>query len=124
MDIKYIIASAVCSIVIFGAYSTGYEKAETEATLKIESMKLDHANQIIKAQNKEKERYEQKEKDLVARYDADRKHYVDRMRQLERKLNAKGDVEAVRSERDRCFGLAVRGERLLRRADAIIESLE
>ena len=123
MDIKYIIASAVCSVVIYGAYSTGYDKAETEATLKIESMKLDHANQIIEAQNKEKERYEQKEKDLVARYDADRKHYVDRMRQLERKLNAKGDVEAIRDERDRCLGLAVRGERLLRRADNLIEGL-
>lgn len=124
MDAKYLIAGAVVALGLWGAYDKGYEQAETEATLKIESMKLDHANQIIEAQNKEKERYEQKEKDLVARYDADRKHYVDRMRQLERKLNAKGDVEAVRSERDRCFGLAVRGERLLRRADAIIESLE
>lgn len=123
MEAKYLIAGAVVSVALWFAYDRGYEQAETEATLKIESMKLDHANQIIEAQNKEKERYEQKEKDLVARYDADRKHYVDRVRQLERKLQAGGNVEAIRDERDRCLGLAVRGERLLRRADGLIEGL-
>lgn len=124
MDAKYLIAGAVVALGLWGAYDRGYEQAKTEATLKIESMKLDHANQIIEAQNKEKERYEQKEKDLVARYDADRKHYVDRVRQLEAKLRSRGDLEAVTSERDRCLKLAVEGEALLREAESIVEALK
>lgn len=122
--IKYIIASAVCSVVIYGAYSTGYEKAETEATLQIESMKLDHANQIIEAQQKEKEKYEQKTKELMARHADERNTYAKRLCQLERKLKVAGDVETVTSERDRCLGLAIRGERLLHRAEFIIEGLK
>ena len=124
MDIKYIIASAVCSVVIFGAYSTGYEKAETEATLKIESMKLDHANQIIEAQQKEKEKYENKTKELMVSYNNERTNYIKRVQQLERKLQSDTNMEALRNERDRCFGLAVRGERLLRRADSLIEGMK
>lgn len=124
MDIKYIIASAVCSVVIFGAYSTGYEKAETEATLKIESMKLDHANQIIEAQQKEKEKYENKTKELMVSYNNERTNYIKRVQQLERKLQSDTNMEALRNERDRCFGLAVRGERLLRRAESLIEGMK
>ena len=124
MDIKYIIASAVCSVVIFGAYSTGYEKAETEATLKIESMKLDHANQIIEAQQKEKEKYENKTKELMVSYNNERTNYIKRVQQLERKLQSDTNMEAIRNERDRCFGLAVRGERLLRRAESLIEGMK
>ena len=124
MDIKYIIASVVCSVVIFGAYSTGYEKAETEATLKIESMKLDHANQIIEAQQKEKEKYENKTKELMVSYNNERTNYIKRVQQLERKLQSDTNMEALRNERDRCFGLAVRGERLLRRAESLIEGMK
>ena len=124
MDIKYIIASAVCSVVIYGAYSTGYEKAETEATLKIESMKLDHANQIIEAQQKEKEKYENKTKELMVSYNNERTNYIKRVQQLERKLQSDTNMEALRNERDRCFGLAVRGERLLRRAESLIEGMK
>lgn len=124
MDAKYIVASVVCSVILYGAYSTGYEKAETEATLKIESMKLDHANQIIEAQQKEKELYDKKTKELLSRHADERNLYLKRMRQLEAKLQSRGDVETITRERDDCLGLAVRGERLLQRADAIIESLE
>ena len=124
MDAKYLIVGAVVALGLWGAYDKGYEQAETEATLKIESMKLDHANLIIEAQNKEKERYEQKEKDLVARYDADRKHYVDRMRQLESKLKARSDCQTITSERNRSVKLAIEGERLLKEADRIIEALK
>ncbi len=124
MDIKYIIASVVCSVVIYGAYSTGYEKAETEATLKIESMKLDHANQIIEAQQKEKEKYENKTKELMVSYNNERTNYIKRVQQLERKLQSDTNMEALRNERDRCFGLAVRGERLLRRAESLIEGMK
>lgn len=123
MDTKYLIAGAVVAISLWFAYEKGYEQAETEASLKIESMKLNHANEIIEAQNKEKERYEQKEKDLVARYNLERERNANRVRQLERKLQSGGNVEAIRSERDRCFALAVRGEQLLQRADGFIESL-
>ncbi len=122
--IKYIIASAVCSVVIYGAYSTGYEKAETEATLQIESMKLDHANQIIEAQQKEKEKYENKTKELMVSYNNERTNYIKRVQQLERKLQSDTNMETLRNERDRCFGLAVRGERLLRRAESLIEGMK
>lgn len=122
--VKYIIASVVCSVVIYGAYSTGYEKAETEATLKIESMKLDHANQIIEAQQKEKEKYENKTKELMVSYNNERTNYIKRVQQLERKLQSDTNMEALRNERDRCFGLAVRGERLLRRAESLIEGMK
>lgn len=123
MDTKYIIAGAVVAISLWFAYDKGYEQAETEASLKIESMKLNHANEIIEAQQKEREIYEQKTNELIARYNNEHARSAERMRQLERKLQSGGNVEAIRSERDRCFALAVRGERLLRRADGFIESL-
>lgn len=122
MDTKYLIAIAAV-FCLWLAYDKGYESAETEFNLKIESMKLDHANEIIKAQEKEKERYDQKTKELVARYNDEHVRYVERMHQLEQKLQSRGDMETIARERDRCFSLAVRGERLLRRADGLIEGL-
>lgn len=124
MDAKYLIAGAVVVLGLWTSYEKGYEQAETEATLKIESMKLDHANQIIEAQQKEKEKYENKTKELMVSYNNERTNYIKRVQQLERKLQSDTNMEALRNERDRCFGLAVRGERLLRRAESLIEGMK
>lgn len=121
--LKFSLISVAVLVVGFSCYRGGYDTAETEYKLKMAELANEQKSAIIESQRIEKEKYERKEKELVARYSTERKRYDNRMRQLEAKLRSGGDLEAVTGERDRCLALAVRGERLLGRADGFIESL-
>lgn len=120
---NYIVIGVVAFVTIL-SYLAGYDKAEDEYKLKLSEQDRLHQQAIIDAQEEEKEKYELQTKALVARFNADAEHNAQRMRQLEQKLRANRNVETVSSERDRCFELAVRGEGLLKRADAIIDALK
>ena len=102
----------------------GHSVATTKAELEFTQFKLQQAEAFKVVLKEEQKKHALKEQTLIDSFKRDRQHYDDRVRQLEAKLRSRGDLEAVASERDRCLKLAVRGEGLLRRADAIIEALE
>ena len=106
------------------AFACGSYHTQSKYEAKIKEMEATYAQAVIDAQLEEKKKYEAKQEDLLRRFNDDARHHAERVRQLEAKLQSRGDVETITRERDDCLGLAVRGERLLQRADAIIESLE
>ena len=107
-----------------GGLYCGVRAVKSDYEAKIKEMEATYAQAVIDAQLEEKKKYEAKQEDLLRRFNDDARHHAERVRQLEAKLQSRGDVETITRERDDCLGLAVRGERLLQRADAIIESLE
>ena len=101
----------------------GYDKAETEYLLEIESMKLAHAQAVIDAQNEAKVKYENDIQKLSqALVDAHRLS-DDRMRQLQTFRDANRNLEACLSDRSELASLAIEVERLLNEADRYLESL-
>ncbi len=117
--IKY----GITIVLLIGAYLLGYSKAETEGELAIEQIKLAHAQAVIDAQNKVKVQYEEQIKNLNADLADARSDSANRLRQLEKFRSASRDMETCTRERNELAGLAVRGEELLRRADAYIGAL-
>ncbi|MDM8087003.1 hypothetical protein QUV44_02120 [Parasutterella secunda] len=109
--------------VVIAAYAFGYNHASTKGELEIEQLKLSYAESIINTQNQVKSDYEQKIKDLNVALISARNDGAERLRQLESFRNASRDLETCTRERDRLSELAVRGEGLLKRADAYIEAL-
>ena len=101
----------------------GYDKAETEYLLQIESMKLAQAEAVIKAQNEVRVQYENDIQKL-ARNLADAERLGDeRLRELQAFRDANRDLETCLSDRSELASLAVEGERLLKEADSYLESL-
>ena len=110
--VKYgLIAAAIVVI-----YLAGYNRAETEGELAIESLKRAHAQAIVDAQNEQKEKYEKEIAGLVARLNDLGAEHADRLRELEQFRASRGDVETCYRERDDLASLCVRGEQLLKRA--------
>lgn len=118
--IKY----GITIVLLVGAYLFGYNKAETEGELAIEQLKLAQAQAVIDAQNEVKLQYETQIKNLNAALADARSDSANRLRQLEKFRSASRDMETCTRERNELAGLAVRGEELLRRADAYIEALK
>lgn len=102
----------------------GHSVATTKADLEFTQYKLQQAEAFKVVLKEEQEKYAHKEKSLVDSFKRDRKHYDDRVRQLEAKLRSGGDLEAVTRQRDRCLKLAVEGENLLKEAGRIIDALK
>lgn len=117
--IRYFLALGV----VIAAYLVGYNNAETKGELEIEQLKLSYAESIINTQNQLKAEYESQIKILnVALADA-RNDGAKRLRQLEAFRGASTDLATCRRQRDDLSRLAVRGEELLKRADAYLEAL-
>lgn len=112
-----LLALAGCS------YYFGYSVAETEGELAMTQLEKSLSQKSLDMQEEVRREYEKKQKELVANFDAERDRDAYRLRQLQRKLRAQGDLEAVTGERDRCLALATRGEQLLYRADGFIDAL-
>ena len=117
--IKYGIAFAL----LIGVYFIGYNSAETEGNLALEQLKLSHAQAVIDAQNEVKLQYETQIKNLNDALANARNDSADRLRQLETFRRSNTDLATCRRERDELSRLAVRGEELLKRADAYIGAL-
>lgn len=105
-------------VVSWFCYDLGYSKAETEGELAIEQLKLAQAQAVIDAQNKVKVQYEEQIKNLNAALADARSDSAERLRQLEKFRGVSRDMETCTRERNELAGLAVRGEELLKRADA------
>ena len=98
------------------AYLAGYLNAQVEGDLKIEQLKAENAAAVINAQIQAKVNYEKQIEDLVAARAAEREHYAERLRQLEKFRSANGDLEACRRDRGRLAEVAIRFESLTIRA--------
>ena len=118
---------AVCAVVALAVawfcYDLGYNKAKVEGELQIETLKLTQAEDVIAAQNKVKVEYEAQIKTLNAALASARSDNAERMRQLEAFRGASTDLATCRRQRDDLSRLAVRGEELLKRADAYFGAL-
>lgn len=110
--------------VVIATYLFGYNHAETEGNLKLEQLKLSSSEAIVAAQTNAKLNYEKQIKDLVSAHQLERDQYNERLRQLEKFRDAGGDLEACTRDRGELAELAVRGERLLKRADSYLEALK
>lgn len=117
--IKY----GITIVLLVGAYLFGYNKAETEGELAIEQLKLAQAQAVIDAQNEVKLQYETQIKNLNAALADARSDSANRLRQLETFRRSNTDLATCRRERDELSRLAVRGEELLKRADAYLGAL-
>lgn len=114
---------ALCVILLFCSYWLGFNHAKTEGDLEIESLKLAQANEIIEAQNKVKIEYESQIQSLNAALASARSDGAERLRQLNEFRGANTDLATCRRQRDDLSRLAVRGEELLKRADAYLVAL-
>lgn len=120
-----VIGGAVVAIAFgYGCFSTGYDKAEAEGELAMQSLKLAQAQEIIAAQNRVKDEYEKKIVELNQALSAARSDNAHRLQQLEQFRSANRDMETCRRDRADLASLAVRGEELLRRADGYLEALK
>ena len=114
------VGAVVSLIAAWFCYSLGYDRAKTEGELALEQLKLAHAQAVIDAQNKVKSEYELQIQNLNAALASARSDSANRMQQLERFRHTDRDLEACRRERSDLANLAVRGEELLKRADAYL----
>ena len=114
---------ALCVIILFCSYWLGFNHAKTEGELQIETLKLTQAEEVIAAQNRVKSEYELQIQSLNAALASARSDGAERMRQLNEFRGASTDLATCRRQRDQLSRLAVRGEGLLKRADAYLGSL-
>ena len=122
--IKLGTAALVALFIVWFSYDLGYEKAKVEGELQIEVLKLTQAEEIIAAQNKVKVEYEAQIKSLSAALADARNDSAERLRQLDAFRNTDTDLATCRRERSDLARLAVRGEELLKRADAYFGALK
>lgn len=123
-NLKLVAVGAVVSLIAaWFCYSLGYDRAKTEGELALEQLKLTQAQAVIDAQNKVKVEYEAQIKTLNAALASARSDNAERMRQLEAFRGASTDLATCRRQRDDLSRLAVRGEELLKRADAYLGTL-
>lgn len=121
--IKFGAAALVAFFIVCFSYDLGYEKAKVEGELQIETLKLTQAEEVISAQNRVKIEYEKQIQNLNAALASVRSDNAHRLRQLEQFRNTSTDLATCRRQRDDLSRLAVRGEGLLKRADAYLEAL-
>lgn len=115
-----VLAVAILAAGWFGynyCYDKGYDAAMTK--IAIEKQAAEKA-----AQAKAKETYEKQIAQLTDDLARARELNANRMRQLESFRNTDRSLEACRRERSDLANLAVRGEELLKRADAYLRAFE
>lgn len=116
--------AAISALVVFIAlgvasnfiYEKGYSDAEKDIKLSIESIRFNAQEEIRKE-------YEAKVKNLTNAHNLERDSFIERMRELEQFKRNSGSLETCCSDRGRLAELAIRGERLLRRADSYLEAV-
>ena len=121
---KVIIVFVVTLLLAWFCYDLGYNKARVEGELALEQLKLSQAQAVIDAQNEVKLQYETQIKNLNAALADARSDSANRLRQLETFRHTDTDLATCRRQRDELSRLAVRGEELLKRADAYLEALK
>lgn len=121
--IQIVIVFIVVLAALWFSFDLGYDKAKVEGELQIETLKRSQAEEVIAAQNKVKVEYEAQIKTLNAALASARSDSANRLRQLEKFRGTSTDLATCRRQRDDLSRLAVRGEELLKRADAYLGAL-
>ena len=113
-----IVASATMLIVAVASYfvyEKGYSDAEKDIELRINETRSEAQNEVIKE-------YEDKIKNLTDAHNRERGQYAQRMLELEQFERSAGSLETCQRERSELARLAIRGERLLIRAQSYLEA--
>lgn len=118
-----LICFVVAAVSAWFCYSLGYDRARAEGELALEQLKLAHAQAVIDAQDKVKSEYEVQIQNLNAALASVRSDNAHRLRQLEAFRHTDTDLATCLRQRDDLSRLAVRGEELLKRADAYLGAL-
>lgn len=121
---KNLILFAVGAGLLVGSYFFGYNNAETEGLLAIEQMKVQHKNEVAEEQAKIRSTYEKRLTNLGVDLKRVRADHDQRLRELDKFRSANRDLESCRRDRADLAGLAVRGERLLRRAESYLGAMK
>lgn len=118
---KWLIVFTVIALAV-AAY-LGYSLSSARAEREIEQLKNEQAMKVIAAQNEARTVYENDIKKLSADLKRVRDDHANRLRELEQFRSRNGDMETCRRDRADLASLAVRGEELLKRADAYLGAL-
>ena len=114
--IGFVIGLFVAAIAAHICYDTGFAHGTAEAEAR-------QASAVEIAQKEVKRDYEKRIQKLTASLERVRIDNAQRLRQLNNFSHARTDLATCRRDRDRLSRLAVRGEGLLKRADAYLGSL-
>lgn len=106
----------VAAIAAHICYDRGFDHGTAEAEAR-------QADAVKIAQMEVKKDYEKRIQELSASLERVRIDNAERMRQLDEFSNTKTSLDSCRSDRSRLARLAVRGEKLLKRADSYFEAL-
>lgn len=96
-------------------YEAGYDDAVKDAQITQSTM-------IHQAQEEARLKYENQIKELVSAHDLERREYVDRMRELKKFESSGRDLATCSRERSQLARLAIRGEKLLKRAESYLKA--
>ena len=124
MSLKSLGIAVAVMVLAFLCYRVGYESAEAKGESALNEFKLQQAQAVIEAQLKAKANYDAKLQAIINSHNAERSVYDQRLRQLEKFRSAGASLATCTSERDRLAKLAIRGERLLRRAESYLNACE
>lgn len=120
---KYLYVIATLLLIAVGSI-VGYSYAKMLGEREIERLKNEQAAALIAAQNNARQSYEKDIEKLTEDLQRVRADRADRMRELESFRNRGGDLASCRRDRERLSRLAVRGETLLKQADAYFAAFE
>lgn len=115
--VKYGLIVAAVGLV----YWTGYQHAESEGEALLESLKTQHAQAIIDAQNKEQKKYEKTIASLTTALNNARSERDSRMHELEGFRARETDYGTCRRQRDSLARIAVGLESVASRAVLYLE---
>ena len=102
-------------------YWVGYQHAESEGEALLESLKVQHAQAIIDAQNKEQKKYEKTIASLTTALNSARSERDSRMHELEGFRARETDYGTCRRQRDSLARIAVGLESVASRAVLYLE---
>lgn len=115
--IGFVIGLLVAALAAHFCYGLGFDHGTAEAEAR-------RASAVEIAQNEVKKDYEKRIQELVASIERLRDDNAQRLRQLNDFNHARTDLATCRRDRCELARLAVRGERLLKRADSYLEALK
>lgn len=116
-SIGFVIGLLVAAIAAHICYDMGFDHGTAVAEAR-------QADAVKTAQDEVKKDYEKRVKELSASIERLHSDNAQRLRDLDEFNNTRTDLAACRSDRRELGRLAVRGEELLKRADAYLEAID
>lgn len=115
--VGFVIGLVVAAIAALYCYNLGFDHGSAN------EKKMQQEAALI-VQNNIKRDYEKRIQDLSASLELIRNEHAERLRELEEFSNTRTSLDSCRSDRSRLARLAVRGEKLLKRADSYFEAIK